>query len=154
MDDGSSDSSSLLCDKFAERDRRIQVVHKENGGLSSARNAGWEIASGRYVGFVDSDDDVEPDMYERMSAIAEKYQVDFVMADYLRIFADGKKALKTLDIQAGLYDRQKIRDDIFTELIMKESIDYGPLLSVWHCLYRTDFLREHSLRFDEEVRWS
>lgn len=154
VDDGSSDSSGLLCNKFAERDRRIQVVHKENGGLSSARNAGLKVASGRYVGFVDSDDDVELDMYERMSATAEKYQVDFVMADYLRIFADGKRTLKTLDIQAGLYDRQKIRDDIFAELIMKESIDYGPLLSVWHCLYRTDFLREHSLRFDEEVRWS
>ena len=78
VDDGSSDSSGLLCDKFAERDRRIQVVHKENGGLSSARNAGLEIASGRYVGFVDSDDDVELDMYERMSATAEKYQVDFL----------------------------------------------------------------------------
>lgn len=154
VDDGSLDHSGSLCDKFAEIDNRIKVIHKANGGLSSARNAGIDIAKGRYIGFVDSDDDVEVDMYERMSSIAEEYQVDFVMADYLRIFDEGKARLKTLDIQSGYYDRNKIRDEIFPNLIMKEQIDYGPFLSVCHCLYRTTFFREHAMQFDEKVRWS
>ncbi len=66
VDDGSTDSSGRLCDSWASRDSRICVVHKKNGGLSSARNAGIEVAGGDYLGFVDSDDYVEPHMYEML----------------------------------------------------------------------------------------
>ena len=66
VNDGSTDSSGQLCDKLKEKDPRIVVVHKENGGLSSARNAGIAVAKGDYFGFVDSDDYIEPDMYETM----------------------------------------------------------------------------------------
>ena len=154
VDDGSSDQSSELCDVWQKRDHRIKVIHKLNGGLSSARNAGLRIAIGDYIGFVDSDDDVEPDMYEKMLTIAEGYNVDFVMADYQRVEMDGTEYLKTLDIDGGYYSKEKIRSDIFKNLIMRECIDYGPLLSVWHCLYNTAFLRKIKLEFDEEVRWS
>lgn len=66
VDDGSTDKSGEICDVYAEKDRRIQVIHKENGGLSDARNAGLEIACGEYIGFVDSDDYIESDMFEQM----------------------------------------------------------------------------------------
>ncbi len=66
VDDGSKDKSGALCDEYAKKDDRIVVVHKENGGSSSARNKGIEVATGEYLGFVDSDDYVEPDMYEKM----------------------------------------------------------------------------------------
>lgn len=59
VDDGSPDNCGIICDKLAERDDRIRVIHKKNGGLSSARNAGIEIANGEYIGFVDSDDYIE-----------------------------------------------------------------------------------------------
>ena len=154
IDDGSPDHCGLLCDEFALLDSRIHVIHKQNGGLSSARNAGLKAAKGKYVGFVDSDDDIEPDMYEKMVQTAETYQVDFVMADYLRVFQDGMTLVKTLDIEGGYYNREKIRNEIFPNLIMRESIDYGPLLSVCPCIYRRDFLKQHNIIFDEEVRWS
>lgn len=154
VDDGSPDSCPQLCDNWKRRDSRIQVIHKDNGGLSSARNAGLSIASGEFVGFVDSDDDVELDMYEKMYHIAQKENVDFVMSDYKRIQEDGSSYVKTLDIPIGLYERKQIREIIFPILIMRECIDYGPLLSVWHCLYRTEFLRKNNLYFDEKVRWS
>lgn len=64
VDDGSTDASGAICDAYAGRDSRIKVIHKKNGGMSSARNAGLEIAAGEYVGFVDSDDFIMPDMYE------------------------------------------------------------------------------------------
>lgn len=64
IDDGSSDSSGILCDELAIKDRRIKVTHKKNGGLSFARNCGMEIATGEYIAFVDSDDWIAPDMYE------------------------------------------------------------------------------------------
>lgn len=64
VDDGSTDNSGQICDEYATKDNRIKVVHKANGGLSSARNAGLKICTGDYIGFVDSDDWIEPDMYE------------------------------------------------------------------------------------------
>lgn len=66
VDDGSTDGTGALCDRLAERDGRIRVFHKENGGSSSARNLGLQKARGEYLGFVDSDDFIEPDMYERL----------------------------------------------------------------------------------------
>lgn len=68
VDDGSPDRCGAMCDAWAKRDDRIRVIHKPNGGLSDARNAGLEIASGDYIAFVDSDDWIEPEMYERMLA--------------------------------------------------------------------------------------
>lgn len=64
VDDGSTDNCPKMCDYWAEKDSRIKVIHKENGGVSSARNAALDIASGDYIGFVDSDDFIDPDMYE------------------------------------------------------------------------------------------
>lgn len=66
VDDGSTDNSGKICDEYLLRDSRIKVIHKNNGGLSSARNEGINISSGEYIGFVDSDDWVEPNMYEEM----------------------------------------------------------------------------------------
>lgn len=66
VDDGSPDNCGAICDEYVEKDPRIKVIHKENGGLSDARNAGLDIMTGEYVGFVDSDDWIEPDMYEKL----------------------------------------------------------------------------------------
>lgn len=154
VDDGSPDNSGIICDEMEATEKRIKVLHKSNGGLSSARNAGLKVATGEYVGFVDSDDDVELDMYEKMYTIAKQENVDFVMTDYMRILESGKVYLKTLEIASGRYDKEKIRKEIYPQLIMGENLDYGPLLSVWHCLYRKEFLDKYQLRFDEDVRWS
>ena len=113
VDDGSIDNSSSICDLWKLKDSRIKVIHKKNGGLSSARNAGMKIAIGKYIGFVDSDDDVELDMYEKMYIVAEKYTVDFIMSDYLRVLNDNHKYNKSLDIDGGYYDKSKIIKDSF-----------------------------------------
>ena len=96
VDDGSKDQSVEICDKFAQEDNRIKVIHKENGGLSSARNAGMKIAEGKYIVFIDSDDDIEPNMFELMLQAAEENKADFVMTDYIRILKNNKKYLETL----------------------------------------------------------
>lgn len=72
VDDGSTDRSSLMCDGYAQVDSRIKVIHKKNGGLSSARNAGIGSCSGQYIGFVDSDDWISPTMYEELLSLCEK----------------------------------------------------------------------------------
>lgn len=80
VDDGTKDNSDKICDAYAARDPRVKVIHKENGGLSSARNAGIDIAGGEYLAFVDSDDWIEPDTYAHMLNAARKYGVKLVCA--------------------------------------------------------------------------
>lgn len=154
VDDGSPDQGGKLCDELAAVDERIKVIHKQNGGLSSARNAGLEVATGETVGFVDSDDDIDLTMYQQLYDVLMREQVDFVMSDYIRIPAEGPPYLKTTSLEGGRYDKDRIRKSIYPQLIMGENLDYGPLLSVWHCLYRRDFLHAHKVSFDEDVRWS
>lgn len=154
VDDGSPDESGVICDNLKRQDNRIQVIHKKNGGLSSARNAGMKVARGKYIGFVDSDDDVELDMFEIMVDAAEKYSADFVMSDYIRILDSGKHSLITTNLRSGCYEKGDIKKDIFPTLIMAENIDYGPILSVWHCIYNREFLQKNHILFADDVKWS
>lgn len=84
VDDGSPDACGSMCDNYAQIDQRIQVIHKDNGGLSDARNAGIKIASGTYLSFIDSDDFVFPEMISSFVDFAQKYNADIVSARYLR----------------------------------------------------------------------
>lgn len=90
VDDGSPDNSGAMCDAYAREDSRIRVIHKINGGLSSARNAGLTIAKGDYIGFVDSDDWVEPDMYETMYGLIEEHKAQISACGLQCDFSDGK----------------------------------------------------------------
>lgn len=85
VDDGSTDGSSELLDEIAGKDTRIKVVHKENGGVSSARNKGLALAHGEYISFVDSDDTLELDMYEMLASKAEQYNAAIAHCSYRRL---------------------------------------------------------------------
>lgn len=82
VDDGSPDNCPAMCDAWIEKDERIRVIHKENGGVSSARNKGIDAATGDYIGFVDSDDWIEPDMYEYLLSNATKYDAEISKCGY------------------------------------------------------------------------
>lgn len=82
IDDGSPDNCPQICDQWAEKDNRIVVIHKKNEGLSSARNTGLKIAKGKYIGFVDSDDWIELNMYKRLYDILCTYNADMSICDY------------------------------------------------------------------------
>lgn len=83
VDDGSPDGCPRMCDAWADRDSRIKVIHKENGGLSHARNAGMDAATGAYIAFVDSDDYIKPDMLEKLHAALTKEQADIAACGIL-----------------------------------------------------------------------
>ena len=82
VDDGATDASGIICDKYAKIDNRIKVVHKSNGGLSDARNAGIDVAQGEFIAFVDSDDYIDENMYELMFKAQSEYDADIVRVDY------------------------------------------------------------------------
>lgn len=89
VDDGSTDGSGEICDRYAESDNRIHVIHKKNGGLSSARNQGIIIAQGEYIGFCDSDDWVQPDMYKELMSAALNGNADMAICRLQRITTQG-----------------------------------------------------------------
>ena len=154
VDDGSPDKCPEICDELQKKHSNIVVIHKKNGGLSSARNAGISKATGEYIGFVDSDDDVAPNMYEELYNAAVGYNADIAMADFIRVQSDGAHKSITKYMEGGIYNKQRIVNEIYPRLIMGENIEYGPLLSVCQSIYRRSFLEEYNLEFDEQVRWS
>ena len=110
IDDGSVDNSGKICDEYAKTDNRIEVIHQKNLGVSSARNKGLEAAKGKWIGFIDSDDCIEPDMFEYLIKLVYKYNVDIAQCG---IFFEENKTKKRT------YCPQK---DIFKDSI--KSFDY------------------------------
>lgn len=90
VDDGSPDNCPIMCDNWAKKDRRIKVIHKKNGGLSSARNAGLDVANGAYLAFVDSDDFIAPTMYEDLYNMIVKYNADVAVSKIQKYYPDGQ----------------------------------------------------------------
>ena len=104
VDDGSTDRSGRLCDFYADKDPRIKVIHKENGGLSSARNTGIEAASGSYIGFVDSDDFVHKDMYRHLLQLLGGYGMDIAVCRFAYVSERADQFLETVKgIILGVY---------------------------------------------------
>lgn len=160
VDDGSPDHCPVICDQWSESDSRISVIHKRNGGLSSARNAGLKQAKGKYVFFLDSDDWIDPDTISSLSYIAEKHRVDFVR--YRPMYAnwpnhpDGSVCDFGTEkgMQEGLYAKADIAREIFPRLIATPGLTLGPIVSACRSFYRRDFLMANNLYFDEQVKYS
>ena len=94
VDDGSDDNCPSICDRYAEEDKRIKVIHKENGGLDSARKAGIQNAMGKYVGYVDGDDWIEPVMYENLMSYMQQYDVAVVESGVIDSWLDRENRRK------------------------------------------------------------
>lgn len=103
IDDGSPDHCPKICDEYAKKDGRVKVIHKSNSGVSVTRNAGLENASGDYITFVDSDDFIEPDMYNQMLTIAAKNNCGVVLCDCIKDFPDHSE-LYSHSIRDGYYN--------------------------------------------------
>lgn len=97
VDDGSPDNSGRICDQYALNDSRIKVIHKKNGGLADARNAGLDIAAGDYLGFVDSDDFIYTDMYEKLYEACIKYNSKISMCGRYDVFENKTKSMFSFD---------------------------------------------------------
>lgn len=119
VDDGSTDQSGKICDDLAREDQRIVVIHKQNAGLTSAWKAGVKAASGKYVGFVDSDDWVDLDMFETLLKKAEEADADVTICGLVYEFEDGRTKTKTESSKLAekLYERKEIEVEIFPTLL-------------------------------------
>lgn len=135
VDDGSPDDCGAICEEYATKDSRVRVIHKENGGLSSARNAGIDIARGEYLGFVDSDDWIEPEMYETMLALAQKYDVKLVCAG--RYDVSSKTGEKTVGL-CPAKEEMISGEELVRRIFLWDNIDSA----AWDKLYHRSLFRE------------
>ena len=150
IDDGSTDGSGQIVDRFAALDKRIQVVHKTNGGESSARNAGLKIATGQYIAFCDCDDWLDPDMYEVLAETLENEKVDIAAASWYKEFSgDSQKITNELPVNKGVFGRK----ELLTYLYMRDS--YRGFAYMWDKLYTREVLSDKQgnlILFNEELQ--
>ena len=143
VDDGSTDSSGQMCDEFAKKDNRIKVIHKQNGGLSSARNAGLDVMSGEYLAFVDSDDMVDEAYIATLFDLIKKYDTKIAMC-YFQKFKNTKdiENFKNLDCKYFVLSSEEVFKYTFSFHSMFMTV-------VWTNLYHKEIFA--NLRFSEGI---
>lgn len=152
VDDGSPDNCPHICDKYAEEDSRIKVVHKKNGGLMSARQAGLRVASGEYVGFVDGDDWIESDMYESFADVIEKYHPDIVLCEFFYSFAD-KETPSEQKLKREFFTKQEIEQDIFPTMLFKTPYyRFGINPCCWSKVFKKELLESKLFHVTPKIK--
>lgn len=142
VDDGSTDKSGKICDEYADKDSRIRVFHKVNGGVSSARNTGIEAAKGEFICFVDSDDRIKNDFLYLMSETMTNYNADIVVCGYEVFCHNDVIEMRRYSEQAANYLK---KCDIY--LLVIKTLYSAP----WAKLFRKEIIDEYHLRFPEEI---
>lgn len=149
VDDGSPDNCPQMCDAWAERDARIQVIHKENGGLSDARNIGMSIASGELMGFVDSDDLIREDMYRLLYDNMTANDSDISCCGVKMIFDDGSPERMLTRESCCVLEAEDIMRAVIKEDWLKQP--------VWYKLYKTGLVKDIQFpvgKYHEDVFWT
>ena len=146
IDDGSTDSSGTICDRYAAEDSRIRLIHKENTGVSETRNMALDLACGTYLQFLDSDDWITPNATRLFVEEAERYHCDMVISDFYRVV--GKRVAHKGDID----DDCVLNQEEFSAHMLQNPADfyYGVL---WNKLYRREIVQKYHHRMNPEIRW-
>ncbi|MBU3179825.1 glycosyltransferase [Clostridium psychrophilum] len=140
VDDGSPDNCGNVCEEYSRKDKRVKVIHKKNGGLSSARNAGLDIAIGEYIGFIDSDDWIENDMYESLYNALIKYNADISVCG--RYIVQGSRITTISDSEKALIFTRR---EALSELVLDE---YSGMKNfAWDKLYKKELFED--IRYPE-----
>lgn len=147
IDDGSRDSTGALCDRYAVEDTRIRVFHKENGGVSAARNLGLLKMRGEYLAFLDVDDAYEPGFLSTLLRILERAGADSAACAHLNLTPEGGRYSETV-LPEGEYDTLDIRGKIVYPLLgerLRQPVFNG---FIWRYLYTSSIVRENGITFD------
>lgn len=145
VDDGSDDNCPFICDEYAKRDKRIKVIHKVNGGQDSARKEGIMAATGKYVGYVDGDDWIEPEMYERLIYFAEEYKVKVVESGIIDTSGD-YTFIRFSKFEEGVYKGNDFEEIIEPYILYGGSFfEFGLTSNLWNKIYERKLLTKYQM---------
>lgn len=155
VDDGSTDRCGTICDEYARLDKRVQVIHQANGGVTAARNKGLEVACGEYVSFVDSDDWLERDMYQAMMEKATEKDADVVLCDMYAEVHNGSSIIpSSLSRFSGYYDAGQIKEQLQPKMLFDlEGNAPGLSLNLCNKLIRSELVRRASADLPSDVTY-
>lgn len=148
VDDGSNDNSSVICDYYEAQDKRVKVIHKINGGLVSARQAGVRAATGDYVCCVDGDDYIAPNYLQKMFHAIERYNADIVCCRMNRFTPD--RIIEPRRRTTEYFDKRSIEENIYPILIEGEDAKYFPP-SIWAKAFRKNIYEVEQLEVSQEI---
>ncbi len=140
VDDGSTDASGKICDAYAQKDPRIRVIHKPNGGVSAARNAGLDAATGEYIGFVDGDDWIAPQTYQTALERMTRHAVELVKWGHTRVL-NGQVTPISSCYPSQVY-RGKDKEALVCNIIKNNGINN----TLWNCLFKKSVIDQYTIR--------
>lgn len=154
VDDGSPDNCPEICDEYAQKDERIKVIHKPNGGLVSARKAGMDCSCGEYITFVDGDDWIEKEYIEQISDIVERLKPDVVAVTDFYLFTDESKTRTRIGKKyEGMYDKEKIESDFYPFIFNAyPCFAFGTTLTVWSKIIRRDIIKKYLQGIPDDIQ--
>lgn len=150
VDDGSKDSSSARCDYYSLHDKRIRVVHKENAGLGYARNSGLQIATGKYIVFVDGDDYIESNHIEKMFNYIETTGADVTIGGHTKVDNNGGRIVEKNPLAGNTYCDDEIRNKVIPMMCGQLEKDDRIEMSSCMTIYRRIIIEEAGIRFPSE----
>ena len=150
IDDGSTDRSGEICDLYAQKDYRIKVFHKTNGGLVSARKAAMRMAVGMYVGYVDGDDWIDPDYYSDLFFKISENECDAIISGFSRDLFDASTPMSNV-IQSGLYKGESL-ERLFSNMISTgDFFRHGVTTYLWNKLFKRETIKDFQLGIPDEI---
>lgn len=154
VDDGSPDGCPEICDEYAERDSRIKVIHKRNGGSVSARKVGFERATGKYITFVDGDDWLDLAYIDKCNDIINKYQPDVISLNTWFSATETEARLSTVGKNYdGVYDRQRLEKLVYSDILYSAPFyHFGITPSLWSKIIRRELLEQYMPYIPENIR--
>ena len=149
VNDGSIDNCPQIIDQYAKKDKKIKIIHKENGGLVSARKAGTQKAQGEYIVCVDADDYIKQDYLKDIAEIIKNNKVDIICTGYCRLSNDVEKQIN-IDYREGYYSKEDIIKEIYPTLVQGKDATHFPV-NIWAKAYKRDLYSKIQLNVDDSV---
>lgn len=151
VDDGSTDGSGDICDRYAAAHAHVRSLHQDNGGHTSARQNGFRVSHGQYVTFVDSDDWIAPDMYRKMYQAIHDTRADIVICNYTAVMPNKEEICRNF-FSSGFYDKARLDKEVYPYMIYSGTyFKYGIAPSLCNKLFRRELLENHLLRVPNDV---
>ncbi len=147
VDDGSSDSSPAICDDFASKRSDTVVIHRKNGGVSAARNAGIKKADGEYIGFIDADDTVAPDYFEKLLSAAKKNNCDMAFNGFTLIYNGEHRPSETEFDNGKIFSQSEL-----INTVARKMLSDGMYNNVWSKIFRRSTINEHCIEFPTGIK--